>query len=97
MIKEGLLEEAKKIYDTNIRTKAVTTPIGYKELFDYFENKKSLEECIELIKKSSRNYAKRQYTWFNNQLDVTWFNINKDNFNLTIDEVINYIENKKRT
>ena len=95
MVKDGLLEEAKKIYDSNIRTKAVMTPIGYKELFPYFEDKKSLEECLELIKQNSRKYAKRQYTWFNNQMDVVWFNVDFDNFNNTIKEVYNYITSLK--
>ena len=95
MVKDGLLEEAKKIYDSNIRTKAVMTPIGYKELFPYFENKKSLEECLDLIKQNSRKYAKRQYTWFNNQMDVFWFNVDFDNFNNTIKEVYNYITSLK--
>ena len=95
MVKDGLLEEAKKIYDSNIRTKAVITPIGYKELFPYFENKKTLEECLELIKQNSRKYAKRQYTWFNNQMDVVWFNVDFDNFNNTIKEVYNYITSLK--
>lgn len=92
MIQNGLIEEALKIYKTNIRTKAVLTPIGYKELFDYFENKKSLEECINLIKQKSRNYAKRQYTWFNNQMDVNWFDVDFDDFNNTVENVIKYIE-----
>ena len=95
MVKDGLLEEAKKIYDSNIRTKAVMTPIGYKELFPFFENKKSLEECLELIKQNSRKYAKRQYTWFNNQMNVVWFNVDFDNFNNTIKEVYNYITSLK--
>ena len=95
MVKDGLLEEAKKIYDSNIRTKAIMTPIGYKELFPYFENKKTLEECLELIKQNSRKYAKRQYTWFNNQMDVVWFNVDFDNFNNTIKEVYNYITSLK--
>ncbi|MCM1370615.1 MAG: tRNA (adenosine(37)-N6)-dimethylallyltransferase MiaA [Clostridium sp.] len=92
MINQGLLEEAKKIYDINIRTKAITTPIGYKELFDYFDNKKSLEECIELIKQKCRNYAKRQYTWFNNQMNIKWFNVNFNDFNETINEIYGYIK-----
>ena len=92
MVKDGLLEEAKRIYDSNIRTKAIMTPIGYKELFPFFEGKKSLEECLDLIKQNSRKYAKRQYTWFNNQMKVTWFNVDFDNFNNTINEVYNYIK-----
>ena len=92
MLKTGLLEEAKYIYNTNIRNKAVLTPIGYKELFPYFENKETLENCIELIKKNSRHYAKRQYTWFNNQMNVNWFNVDFNNFFNTIDEIVNFIE-----
>lgn len=94
MIDEGLLEEAKKIYETNIRTKAVLTPIGYKELFPYFENKQTLEEAIDKIKQKSRNYAKRQYTWFNHQLSIKWFDVDYDNFENTIKEVYEYIEKK---
>ena len=93
MIKLGLLEEAKKIYDSNVRTKAVMTPIGYKELFDYFEGNKSLDECLDVIKQKSRNYAKRQYTWFNHQMKINWFNVDYDNFNNTIDAVLNYLDN----
>ena len=92
MIENGLEKEAKKIYNTGIRSKAVMTPIGYKELFAYFDSIISREEAIELIKKRSRNYAKRQYTWFNNKLNVKWFDVNFDNFNKTIDDVKKYIE-----
>ena len=94
MLENGLLEEAKRVYDSNIRTKAILTPIGYKELFPYFVKEKSLEECLDLIKQNSRKYAKRQYTWFNNQMDVTWFDVDFNNFNNTITEVYDYI--KKR-
>ena len=94
MIKEGLIDEAKKIYDSNIRTKAVLTPIGYKELFMYFDEDISLEEAIDLIKQRSRRYAKRQYTWFNNQMDINWYDVNFDNFNKTIDEIISFIDKK---
>ena len=91
MVKDGLLLEAKKIYDTNIRTKAVLTPIGYKELFPYFEKESSLEECLELIKQRSRRYAKKQYTWFNNQMKINWFNTNYEDFNKTVEEIKKFI------
>ena len=93
MVDNGLIIEAKKIYDSNIRSKAVMTPIGYKELFPYFDGEKQLDECINLIKQNSRRYAKRQYTWFNNQMNVKWFNVDFNNFSNTVKEVINYIEN----
>ena len=91
MLQNGLLEEAKKIYDTNIRSKAVLTPIGYKELFSYFDRNITLEESIELIKQRSRKYAKRQYTWNKHQINVNWFNVDFNNFDNTINEILNFL------
>ena len=91
MIDEGLIDEAKKIFDSNIRTKAVMTPIGYKELFPYFEGSKELNECISTIQKNSRHYAKRQYTWFKHQMDIKWFEVDFDNFDNTVNLVLDYI------
>ena len=93
MMEDGLLDEARSVYDSGIRTKAVMTPIGYKELFDYFDGQKDLNECLELIKQKSRNYVKRQYTWFNNQVPVIWFNVNL-NFLNTENEILEYITNR---
>ncbi|MBE6138713.1 MAG: tRNA (adenosine(37)-N6)-dimethylallyltransferase MiaA [Firmicutes bacterium] len=92
MVENGLLDEAKKIFDSNISTKAILTPIGYKELFPYFENKETLEFCLGRIKQNSRRYAKRQYTWFNNQMDVQWFNVDFNSFDNTIKEITDYID-----
>ena len=93
MEKIGLIDEAQRVFDSNIRTKAVLTPIGYKELFPYFENKDTLLNCLDKIKHNSRRYAKRQYTWFNNQMNVCWFKVDFENFDNTIQEVSKYIEN----
>lgn len=95
MLSAGLLDEAKKIYDLGIKSKAVMTPIGYKEIFDYFDNKSSLNEAIDLIKQRSRKYAKRQFTWFNNQMNVNWFDVNYDDFDITINEVLKFINGLK--
>ncbi len=91
MIEEGLVQEAKDLYDLNIRTKAVMTPIGPKELFLYFDGKISLEDAVELIKSRSRKYAKRQYTWFNHQMKLKWFHTNYEDFSKTENEVLEYI------
>lgn len=81
MINNGLIEEAKDLYNQNIRTRAVEAAIGYKELYDYFDNKITKEEAIEKIKQNSRRYAKRQYTFFNNQFDnITWYDVEKSSF-----------------
>ena len=95
MVHQGLLVEAKQIYDTKIRSKAVLTPIGYKELFPYFEQEKSLEECLNIIKKNSRHYAKRQYTWFQNQMPIKWFQTDFNHFENTTREIIKYIEERQ--
>ena len=75
--------------------KAIDTGIGYKELYKYFSGEISLDEAIDLIKKNSRNYAKRQYTFFNHQLPVNWFNVNFKDFNKTIAEVESFIDKEK--
>ena len=93
MVKDGLIEEARKLYDEHIYSKAVLTCIGYKELYMYFDGKISLNEALDLIKKNSRHYAKRQYTWFKNQMDVKWFKLYKC-YDETYKEIIAYLEGK---
>ena len=91
MFTEGLLDEAKSIYDSNIRTKAVLTPIGYKELFPYFEGKETLENCLDKIRQDSRKYAKRQDTWNRHQFDVNWIDVDFNNFDNTVSKALNII------
>lgn len=93
MVKDGLIEEARKLYDEHVYSKAVMTCIGYKELYMYFDGKISLNEALDLIKKNSRHYAKRQYTWFKNQMDVKWFKLDKC-YDETYKEIIAYLEGK---
>ena len=94
MVEEGLIEEAKYFYDKKVKCKALDTVIGYKELFKYFDGEISKEEALDLIKKNSRHYAKRQYTWYNHQLPTIWVETNYDDFSKTVNEVINIINKK---
>ena len=96
MIKSGLLDEVKKLYDNNIKSRSIMTGIGYKELYLYFDKKISLDEAIELIKKNTRHYAKRQYTWFKNQFDVHWYDVCLENFSKTIEEVSRDLKNPNK-
>lgn len=93
MVQNGLIEEAKYFYDMGIRSKAVMTPICYKELFDYFDGELTLDESLDLIRQRSRKYAKRQYTWFNHQIPIKWFEVDFNKFNNTIENVYNFINN----
>ena len=91
MIKDGLLEEANKLYKLHLKN--FTNIIGYRELNMYFNNEISLEEAIDLIKRNTRRYAKRQFTWFNNQMkDIKWFDVNYNNINITINEIKEYLK-----
>ena len=91
MLKNGLEEEAKYFYSKE-RTKATLTPIGYKELFDYFDGNVTKSEEIDKIKQNSRHYAKRQFTFFKNKMNIKWFDVDFNDFNITVNKVINYIE-----
>lgn len=95
MYETGLVEEVKALFDEGIPAESQSIrAIGYKELYDYFKGLISLEESKELIKRNSRRYAKRQYTWFNNQMDVTWFKVDVQHFDKTVQEVLTYVQNK---
>lgn len=88
MIDLGLEDEVRGLYDNGINSKVVNTAIGYKEFYSYFKGEITKDEAISLIKKRSRNYAKRQYTFFNNQFsDIDWYNVDK----VMLDEIVNTI------
>lgn len=91
MFLDGLVDEVKTLYQKYPESSILKRAIGYKEIIAFLNGEISLEEAKELIKKNSRHYAKRQYTWFNNKMNIKWFNVDYDNFNNTIKEVLNYI------
>lgn len=86
MIGEGLLDEARSLYPLKHLNSLNT--VGYRELFDYFDNKTSLETAVELIKRNTRRYARKQISWFNGDKDLTWFQPDK------VDDIINYCNSK---
>ena len=93
MFENGLLEEVKNLYKKYPNSRVLKSAIGYKEVIKYINNEITLEECIEEIKKLSRHYAKRQYTWFNNKMNIKWFDVDYNNFENTISNVRKYINN----
>lgn len=90
MLADGLIEEVKNIGINNYSMTSKVA-IGYKEVIQYLNNEIDYNEMVELIKKNSRHYAKRQFTWFKNQDNCQVVNINLEDFNKTIDEVYNLI------
>ena len=73
MMNQGILDEAKFIYENRDKEHQILQAIAYKEFFPYFEKQATLEECVKQLKTSSRRYAKRQLTYFRNKLPVNWF------------------------
>ena len=88
MMEQGLLEEAKSVYD--FRNHNALQTVGYKEIFEYIDGKISLENAIEQIKLHTRQYAKRQLTFFNKNKDYTWFEPN------AISDIITFILEKRK-
>jgi len=85
MAKEGLVEEARRFFkDRHLNS---LNTVGYKELFEHFEGKISLTKAIELIKRNSRHYAKRQMSWFSRDKEISWFHPESKQ------KIINFIQN----
>ncbi len=79
MIAEGLLDEVEGLMKNGVSFKdKAMMAIGYKEWEPYFNKEKTKEEVIYDIKKATRNFAKRQYTWFNHQTPITWYDISEE-------------------
>ncbi len=87
MLEEGLLEEAKQLYQHK-NLNALNT-VGYKELFNFFDEKWDLDFAISEIKKNTRRFAKRQLTWYRKDEEVKWFDYKED-----LDQVVAYIKKK---
>lgn len=90
MMDMGLLKEAEELFKKyGAETLKKINIIGYSELIDYFEGRISLEKAVDDIKKNSRHYAKRQLTWFRNQKDYIWFDLDKDSENKILESIKN--------
>lgn len=90
MIQSGLIEEIKSLLERgyNKESNALNT-VGYKEIIDYLENKISLEKAVELIKRNTRRYAKRQLTWFRKDERIKWMEINsEDDFFILSEKIL---------
>lgn len=88
MMEMGLLKEVKTLHEKYPDSLILKRAIGYKELIAYLKGEISLDESIDLIKKNTRHYVKRQFTWFNHQLPVNWFDMTESNY----DDIISFIE-----
>ena len=77
MMADGLLDEARQVYAHREEYRTAAQAIGYKEFFPYFGGEQSLDDCVNRLKQATRNYAKRQLTWFRRQNDAHWLYIDE--------------------
>lgn len=90
MVKDGLIEEVKDLLSRGYdKASTAMQGIGYKEFYDYFDGKASLDDTLELIKMNSRRYAKRQLTWFRRNKDIHWLEYNDSITDTAIDIIKN--------
>lgn len=94
MVEHGLLDEVKDVYENQTSIPQAKNGIGYKELFPYFAGTSSLDDCLFELKKNSRHFAKRQLTYFRNQLPVNWVNISEepDYYQRILTDIENFLQ-----
>ena len=88
MMRNGLLDEARALYDHRQRNALQT--VGYKEIFDHLEGKTDLATAVDLVKRNTRRFAKRQLTWFRRDAEITWFEPGQQ------EEIIRFIKQKMK-
>ena len=95
MMENGLIEEVKKLLNMGYNKDLISMQgIGYKEIVKYLEGEYTLDEAVEIIKRDSRRYAKRQITWFKRYENSKWFDLDKyDDKEILKKEILDYIEN----
>lgn len=94
MIEEGLLNEVKRLYESGVRDRPSVQAIGYKEIYAYLRGECTMETAIDRLKKNSRRYAKKQYTWFRRQMDVRWFDVDEGLTDKKISEIMHFVAGK---
>ncbi|MEC0302757.1 tRNA (adenosine(37)-N6)-dimethylallyltransferase MiaA [Terribacillus saccharophilus] len=96
MLAEGLLEEVKRLVESGIQDTQSMRAIGYKEFIPYLEGKMDWEDTVDQLKQNSRRYAKRQYTWFRNKMNVDWYSITpatkNEKFRIILEELAGKLE-----
>lgn len=92
MIDQGLVQEVGNLIDSGYRDKQSMTAIGYKEIIPYIDGEVSLNQAVESLQQNSRNFAKRQLTWFNNQMSIEWFDSSDLSIKAMGDQIMTNIE-----
>ncbi|RCW70639.1 tRNA (adenosine(37)-N6)-dimethylallyltransferase MiaA [Saliterribacillus persicus] len=92
MIEQGLISEVKALLEKGYRELQPMGAIGYKEIVAYIDNQNSFDTAIELLKRNSRRFAKRQFTWFRNKMHINWYNVEEDKDLEYLENILNDLE-----
>lgn len=92
MIEQGLVQEVSTLLSKGYREKQSMTAIGYKEIIPYIDGEVSLNQAVESLQQNSRNFAKRQLTWFNNQMKIDWFDTDDLSVETITDQIMTNIK-----
>ena len=96
MVENGLVEEVKRLKASGLNRDYISMQgLGYKEILAYLDDEISLEEAIDIIKRDTRHFAKRQLTWFRREKEVTW--INKEDFEYNNEKILKYIKEQLKS
>ena len=87
MLDKGLIEEVRQLYEAVPESSQSISGIGYKEFIPYFTGEMELEACVEILKRNSRRFAKRQYTWFKNKMTIDWYDASTNNLDKVYDTI----------
>ncbi|MFD2045729.1 tRNA (adenosine(37)-N6)-dimethylallyltransferase MiaA [Ornithinibacillus salinisoli] len=98
MVSDGIIEEVQDLYKQGYENCQSMKAIGYKEFLPYLKGESDLQHSIELLKRNSRRYAKRQYTWFKNKMDVNWYSVSpktiNENFRIILEDLAGFLKDK---
>ncbi|GAB2548374.1 tRNA (adenosine(37)-N6)-dimethylallyltransferase MiaA [Gracilibacillus alcaliphilus] len=92
MIENGLIEEVAQLLQKGYEGTQAMRGIGYKEIIPYVKGEQSLEEAVDTLKRNSRRFAKRQYTWFNNKMPVHWYEITPETSTVVFQNILTDLE-----
>ncbi|MGV2620137.1 UNVERIFIED_CONTAM: tRNA (adenosine(37)-N6)-dimethylallyltransferase MiaA [Halobacillus marinus] len=96
MIASGLLDEVRTLFEDGLEDSQSMKAIGYKELLPYLKGEGTLEEAVAILKRNSRRYAKRQYTYFKNKMDVSWYEVSPETYEEKFETILADLAGKIR-
>lgn len=94
MVATGLVEEVQALVEQGYEDTQAMKAIGYKEIVPYIHETAPLESCVELLKRNSRRYAKRQYTWFKNKMNVNWYSVTQETYEKQVEKIVSDVKEK---